>query len=513
LIHRRQTAVRTALLLGLSTSLWADPSMNTGGQLGVSRTLSTYTMGEGSTNIGLSAKADVAYNDIHLQMSNKTEQKQTAYLFGQDVFVGIGLTNWLDLSMDMPFYQDVWENHTNRSVGTGDLSIALKAEHPGLYREAPFRTGYYLRASLPTGMSSAGYMQRHSYNTREGTSYSGAYTVQAFALSPMMLWTLDFSKFPGRVPLQLHANAGGYLQLQAAEDSGTRRQHTSLVASVAAEYKLDSISSGFLELSGETKAENLIDGFDIVNDWNRDVLRLSVGGKFQLRSGLNGSLALDLGLSDPNRNSTWSRLNDNNVREKYTVSNTPTFGVTLTLGYGSKGAKAKPFMGRFFAQEDTLLVIRRDTVTRRDTVKVIKNDTVLIVKRDTIKVVETQNPKTIIQYGVMVFRSVNFNANSAELTAGSFPALNDVAQSLVNYPEVSLEVRGYTDNKGGNDVNRRLSQERAEAVVDYLVKKGVAPNRLKPVGMGAADPVADNSTVEGRTLNRRVEIRRTDAPK
>lgn len=453
------------------------------------------------------------YKELHVTQPGGTKTEESAWLLSQDAFVGVGLTNWLDLSLDMPFYQDIWDNHSSRSVGAGDLSIALKAEHPGLYREAPFRTGYYLRATLPTGMSNAGYVQRHSYATREGTSYSGAYTVQAFALNPMMLWTLDFSKFPGRTPLQLHANAGGYLQLQAADDSGTRRQHTSLLGSIAAEYKLDETSSAFLELNGETKAVNLIDGFDVFNDWNRDVLRVALGGKFQANSGLYGTLALDIGLSDADRRSNWSRLNDAGVREKYSVSNTPTVGVTLTLGFARKGSKAKPFLGRFFASEDTLLVVRRDTVTRVDTVKVIKNDTVLIIKRDTIKVIEAPKTTQPIQYGVMVFRNVNFELGSAKLTPSSFPTLDDLAKSLVSFNEVSLEVRGYTDNKGDAEANRKLSQTRAESVVDYLVKKGVAANRLKPVGMGAADPVADNSTTEGRTLNRRVEIRRTDAPK
>lgn len=506
----RTRSAQALLALGLCASISADPLMNTGGQKGISRTMSTYTMGQGSSDIGVSLKFDWAYNDIVVQ-NQGTTSKQSAFLYSQDLFLAMGLTNWIDLSLDLPFYQDQLDDFSKKPVGVGDLSIALKMEHPGLYREAPFRVGYALRGTLPTGMSEAGYVQRHSYNTRETVSSSSAYTVQAFALNPTMLWTLDFSKFPGRTPLQIHANAGGYIQV--AMGNGDRRQHTSAIASLAAEYKLDSSSSAFCELSGESKAQNFLDGFDMVNDWNKDVLRFSLGGKFQRPSGLHGTLALDLGLSDPDRPSTWSRVNDAGVRQTYTASNAPTVGVTLTLGFASKGSKAKPFLGRFFAQEDTLLVIKRDTVTRVDTVKVLKNDTLLIVKRDTIKVVETQNPKTIIQYGVMVFRSVNFTANSAELTSGSFPALNDVAQSLVNYPEVSLEVRGYTDNKGTAEVNQKISQARAEAVVDYLVKKGVAAERLKPVGMGPADPVADNSTVEGRTLNRRVEIRRTDAKK
>jgi len=68
-------------------------------------------------------------------------------------------------------------------------------------------------------------------------------------------------------------------------------------------------------------------------------------------------------------------------------------------------------------------------------------------------------------------------------------------------------VAGYTDNIGGAGYNRGLSKERAQQVVDYLINRGVPRNRLRAVGHGPASPVADNSTEEGRALNRRVELR------
>jgi hypothetical protein len=332
--------VLVALAAGFGAPLRADPLLNTGGLPGVSRTLSTSTLGEGCGNFGISGKVDYDYESIHVYNPDGTQSTQSAMLYSQDLYGAVGISDWLDMSVDMPFYEDDWSDHTNNSVGAGDLSVALKAEHPGLNPDEAFRVGYYLRATLPTGMSNAGYFPRHSYDSREDTSTSGAFSVRAFAINPEMLWTLDFNRLPSRFPLLLHANAGGYLQLEAY-GGGTRRQHTSLLGNLAAEYALDSVSSAFLELSGETKAENLVNGFDLMSDWNKDILRVTIGGKFQTASGINGTLGLDFGLSDPTRNSTWARPNDQGVVQTYTVANSPTIGVTLTLGFARKDQKPK----------------------------------------------------------------------------------------------------------------------------------------------------------------------------
>ena len=72
------------------------------------------------------------------------------------------------------------------------------------------------------------------------------------------------------------------------------------------------------------------------------------------------------------------------------------------------------------------------------------------------------------------------------------------------------EADGHTDNVGKADYNMKLAERRAQAVVDYLAAKGVAPGRIKARGFGGTRPRADNSTEEGRAQNRRVTIRRTD---
>jgi OOP family OmpA-OmpF porin len=74
-------------------------------------------------------------------------------------------------------------------------------------------------------------------------------------------------------------------------------------------------------------------------------------------------------------------------------------------------------------------------------------------------------------------------------------------------PTVKVELAGHTDNVGSREYNKKLSLDRAQAVLDYLVKKGISPARVTAHGYGMSEPVATNETDEGRALNRRVEFR------
>ncbi|MEY8711859.1 OmpA family lipoprotein [Mangrovibacter phragmitis] len=102
--------------------------------------------------------------------------------------------------------------------------------------------------------------------------------------------------------------------------------------------------------------------------------------------------------------------------------------------------------------------------------------------------------------------NVTFDSNSAVLKPAGANTLTGVAMVLKEYPKTAVNVVGYTDSTGGHDLNMRLSQQRADSVGSALITQGVAGNRVHTSGMGPANPVASNTTAEGKAQNRRVEI-------
>lgn len=109
-----------------------------------------------------------------------------------------------------------------------------------------------------------------------------------------------------------------------------------------------------------------------------------------------------------------------------------------------------------------------------------------------------------------VTRQLQFSFDSAELTEEDKVVLDEVAGNLTVLGFVGGTVEGHTDSEGDEDYNIRLSERRAKAAADYLEAKGIAPGRIKVVGMGESMPIADNATEEGRAQNRRVVLRRED---
>jgi outer membrane protein OmpA-like peptidoglycan-associated protein len=107
-----------------------------------------------------------------------------------------------------------------------------------------------------------------------------------------------------------------------------------------------------------------------------------------------------------------------------------------------------------------------------------------------------------------ILKGVNFESGSAVLTPDSHRILDEAVRSLLAYPDVKVEILGYTDSVGQASANLALSQRRAESVKQYLVNAGIDPARLTARGLGEEDPVASNATPEGRAQNRRIEYRR-----
>jgi lipid-binding SYLF domain-containing protein len=112
--------------------------------------------------------------------------------------------------------------------------------------------------------------------------------------------------------------------------------------------------------------------------------------------------------------------------------------------------------------------------------------------------------------GRATLSNVHFETGRAELTADSEGALNEALTGLKDHPDWKIRVEGFTDNQGSKDANLKLSQDRAEAVANWLADHGIDRGRLSAKGYGDARPVARNSSAEGRAKNRRVELVRVE---
>lgn len=103
--------------------------------------------------------------------------------------------------------------------------------------------------------------------------------------------------------------------------------------------------------------------------------------------------------------------------------------------------------------------------------------------------------------------NITFKTDSSDINAGFYATLNSVAKVLNKYDDSTVMVLGYTDSTGAAEYNQTLSQQRANAVAAYLQGQGVKASRFEIMGLGSSNPIASNSTAQGRQQNRRVEIK------
>ena len=120
--------------------------------------------------------------------------------------------------------------------------------------------------------------------------------------------------------------------------------------------------------------------------------------------------------------------------------------------------------------------------------------TLVVVKKDRIEIKQ----------------QVHFRPAKSTILKDSFELLKQVAQVIKDAPRITVRIEGHTDNVGRLQTNIRVSQARADAVRDFLVKQGVSPKQLVAIGYGPTRPIASNATKAGKALNRRVEFRIVD---
>jgi OOP family OmpA-OmpF porin len=101
---------------------------------------------------------------------------------------------------------------------------------------------------------------------------------------------------------------------------------------------------------------------------------------------------------------------------------------------------------------------------------------------------------------------ISFRKSSAEIATSSYATLDRIVDFAYDCPKTAITITGYTDASGDAATNQRLSLGRAQAVADYMSRGGIDPQRFSARGLGSSQPVADNSTALGRSLNRRIEF-------
>jgi OOP family OmpA-OmpF porin len=127
--------------------------------------------------------------------------------------------------------------------------------------------------------------------------------------------------------------------------------------------------------------------------------------------------------------------------------------------------------------------------------------------KETIKEVFVDKYILAVSNDRFVLVGVNFAFDKSDLLPESYPVLDRSVNLLNGRPQIKVEIEGYTDYIGTEEYNQTLSIERAQTVKDYLISKGIAPERLSIIGYGKENPVADNTTDEGRAMNRRIVFR------
>lgn len=123
------------------------------------------------------------------------------------------------------------------------------------------------------------------------------------------------------------------------------------------------------------------------------------------------------------------------------------------------------------------------------------------------EVVKDVELKNVAVGSKIILKNIFFDFDKATLRPESTNELERLTQLLNDVPNLKIEISGHTDSKGADDYNKKLSNNRAKAVVDYLVSKGIAADRLTYVGYGEEQPIATNDTDEGRQMNRRTEFK------
>jgi len=134
-------------------------------------------------------------------------------------------------------------------------------------------------------------------------------------------------------------------------------------------------------------------------------------------------------------------------------------------------------------------------------------DTAAAVKRRCPETAKESPPPPPAEKPAFILEGITFDFNKATIRPSSEPTLKEAGSVMQRFSSVKVRIEGHTDSIGSEKYNQNLSERRANAVKDYLVKNfEIDPSRIETVGFGKSKPLADNKTDEGRAKNRRIEF-------
>ena len=176
------------------------------------------------------------------------------------------------------------------------------------------------------------------------------------------------------------------------------------------------------------------------------------------------------------------------------ASHLRAYGYDVPYQFADKEGRADRAQGRFVADGGSRRALQHAHRDDRDRTRLRLDNRCALHARSARK------------SGKAPLYGITFLPGRADIAPESVIALREIFALMQDNPEMRLRVEGHTDSTGTKAANQILSVKRAQAVVDYLVNRGLKRIRLEVAGMGDADPVADNSTEAGRTRNRRIQL-------
>jgi len=204
----------------------------------------------------------------------------------------------------------------------------------------------------------------------------------------------------------------------------------------------------------------------------------------------------------------------NNALENHVMVNTIDYGYYTTPGLLEKTAKGTNGIYHHIYLTDEFNYVFEDLYFRLNNYYVLEFDqpdygdhklNMKVCLKDTIIEAEKEFNNVPLP-GTVTLLNVYFDTNKSELKPESNDAMDRLLSLLASNDKLKIEIHGHTDDVGNDENNMKLSQDRANAVQDLLIRRGINPNRIKSIGYGESKPVASNSTAEGRAKNRRTEF-------